>query len=150
VKDYGYLGLAKVVNYFDEHIQALYKEYAGQLLTHYNPYTKSEYRYEPAVAVVELVNENSIVEAWFSDRLLGKNTNKRPETWTDITAWYANELTERYNAWLKERLSSTELKELRKMAGVKEDEFIPPRNIEIQNSSVIIRNSYAGHPGIIF
>ncbi len=125
VKDYEYLGLAKVVNYFDEHIQALHKEYAGQLLTHYNPYTKSEYRYEPAVAVVELVNENSIVEAWFSDRLLGKNTNKRPGTWTDITAWYANELTERYNAWLKERLSSTELKELRKMAGVKEDEFIP-------------------------
>jgi len=125
VKDYEYLGVAKVVNYFDEHIQTLHKEYAEQLLTHYNPYTKSEYRYEPAVAVVELVNENSIVEAWFSDRLLGKNTNKRPGTWTDITAWYANELTERYNAWLKERLSSTELKELRKMAGVKEDESIP-------------------------
>ena len=125
VKDYEYLGLAKVVNYFDEHVQALHKEYAGQLLTHYNPYTKSEYRHEPAVAVVELVNENSIVEAWFSDRLLGKNTNKRPETWTDITAWYANQLTVRYNEWLKEQLSSTELKALRNMAGVKEDELIP-------------------------
>ena len=125
VKDYEYLGLAKVVNYFDEHIQALHKEYAGQLLTHYNPYTKSEYRHEPAVAVVELVNENSIVEAWFSDRLLGKNTEKSPGTWTDVTAWYANQLTVRYNEWLKERLSSTELKALRDMAGVKEDERIP-------------------------
>jgi len=125
VKDYEYLGLAKVVNYFDEHIQALHKEYAEELLTHYNPYTKSEYRYEPAVVVVELVNENSIVEAWFSDRLLGKNTNKHPGTWTDITAWYASQLTKRYNEWLEERLSPTELKAMRDMAGVKEDELIP-------------------------
>ena len=134
VKDYEYLGLAKVVNYFDEHIQALHKEYAGQLLTHYNPYTKSEYRHEPAVAVVELVNENSIVEAWFSDRLLGKNTEKSPGTWTDVTAWYANQLTFRYNEWLKERLSSTELKVLCDMAGVKEDELIP-RLTKIQFSA---------------
>ncbi len=125
VKDYEYLGLAKVVNYFDEHIQSLHKEYAKQLLTHYNPYTKSEYRNEPAIAIVELVNENSIVEAWFSDRLLGKNTNKRPGTWTDITAWYANQLTMKYNEWLKERLPSIELKVLRNMIGVKEDEPIP-------------------------
>ena len=125
VKDYEYLGLAKVVNYFDEPIQTLHKEYARQLLTHYNPYTRSEYRYEPAVAVVELVNENSIVEAWFSDRLLGKNTTRRPGTWSDITAWYANQLTRRYNDWLQKRLSSTELESLRDMAGVKADELIP-------------------------
>jgi hypothetical protein len=125
VRDYEYLGLAKVVNYFDEHIQALHKQYARQLLTHYNPYTKSEYRHEPAVAVVELVNENSIVEAWFSDRLLGKNTAKRPGTWTDITAWYANQLTEKYNAWLKERLSVTELRKLRKICGLKQDQLVP-------------------------
>ena len=125
VKDYEYLGLAKVVNYFDEHIQSLHKEYAKQLLTHYNPYTKSEYRNEPAIAVVELVNENSIVEAWFSDRLLGKNTNKRPGTWTDITAWYADQLTRKYNEWLKEHMPSAELKALRDMVGVKEDGLIP-------------------------
>lgn len=136
VKDYEYLGLAKVVNYFDEHIQSLHKEYASQLLTHYNPYTKSEYRSEPAIAIVELVNENSIVEAWFSDRLLGKNTNKRPGTWTDITAWYANQLTKKSNEWLKERLPSTELKALRNMAGVKEDELIPR----------LTRNQFAAAP----
>jgi len=50
VRDYEYLGLAKVVNYFDERIQELHREYAGQLLTHYNPYTKSQYRNEPAIA----------------------------------------------------------------------------------------------------
>lgn len=125
VRDYEYLGLAKVVNYFDEHIQMLHREYAQQLLTHYNPYTKSEYRNEPAIVIVEIVNENSIVEAWFSDRLLGTNKNKNPGTWTDITAWYAGQLTKKYNTWLQARLSGAELKELRKIAGVKEDEFIP-------------------------
>jgi len=125
VKDYEYLGLAKVVNYFDERVHMLHKEYAEQLLTHYNPYTKSEYRHEPAIPIVELVNENSIVEAWFSNRLLGKNAQKRPGTWTDITPWYANQLTEKYNAWLKDRLSTSELQELRRSAGAGEGELIP-------------------------
>jgi hypothetical protein len=125
VRDYEYLGLAKVVNYFDEHIQMLHREYAQQLLTHYNPYTKSEYRNEPAVVIVELVNENSIVEAWCSDRLLGKNESKNPGTWTDITAWYAEQLTKKYNAWLQTRLSKAELEQLRSLAGVKEGELIP-------------------------
>jgi hypothetical protein len=125
VRDYEYLGLAKVVNYFDRRVQELHREYAEQLLTHYNPYTKSQYRHEPAVVTVELVNENSIVEAWFSDRLLGKNTSKRPGTWTDITEWYANQLTEEYNAWLAGHLSQAELTALRKMAGVGEGESVP-------------------------
>ncbi|MBN1506679.1 MAG: hypothetical protein JW955_07525 [Sedimentisphaerales bacterium] len=125
VRDYEYLGFAKAVNYFDEHIQMLHKEYARQLLTHRNAYTGHEYRHEPAVAIVELVNENSIVEAWFSDRLLGKNTQRNPGTWTDITAWYAEELTTKYNDWLRQTLKTEELSELRKTAGVAEGEPVP-------------------------
>jgi hypothetical protein len=70
------------------------------LLTHYNPYTKSEYRREPALLMLELVNENSIVESWTANRLLGKNTRKNPGTWSDITPGYEKELTARYHAWL--------------------------------------------------
>jgi len=125
VEDHEYLGMAKVVNYFDEHIQMLHREYAEQLLTHHNPYTQTQYRREPAVAIVELVNENSIVEAWFSDRLLGKGTERRPETWADIPASYEKKLTQRYNSWLKERLSPAELQKMRSAAGVKEGELIP-------------------------
>lgn len=125
VKDYEYLGFAKVINYFDEQVQMLHREYAQQLLTHRNPYTGSEYRHEPAVAIVELVNENSVVEAWFSNRLLGKNTQRNPGTWTDITAWYAEELTKKYNEWLRDTLKPEELSELRRTAGVAEGEPIP-------------------------
>jgi hypothetical protein len=125
VKDHEYLSFAKAVNYFDEQVQMLHKEYARQLLTHRNPYTSAEYRAEPAVAIVELVNENSIVEAWFSDRLLGRNTTRNPGTWTDITASYAEELTQKYNEWLRETLPPPELQELRDQAGVAEGQPIP-------------------------
>lgn len=127
VKDYEYLGFAKVVNYSDEHVQMLHKEYARQLLTHHNPYTGNEYRREPAVAIMELVNENSIVEAWFSNRLLGKNKQKNPGlvAWIDITASYAEQLTKQYNGWLRQTLQPEELDDLRRAAGVAEGEAIP-------------------------
>jgi hypothetical protein len=125
VKDHEYLGLAKVVNFFDDHIQMLHKEYARQLLTHYNPYTKAQYRNEQAILIVEILNENSIVEAWFSDRLLGKNTKKHPGTWSDFTPWYEKQLTRKYNAWLKVHLTPAELEKMRAIAGVKDSEPIP-------------------------
>ena len=124
VTDYDKIGLAKVVNYFDDRILFLHKEYAKQLLTHYNPYTKSEYRNEAAIVIVELVNENSLVEAWFNDRLLGKHTGGPAGTWQDITKHYSDRLTDLYNNWLKENLSRTELKELQKASGAKPGELI--------------------------
>ncbi len=103
VRDFDLIGYAKALTYFDDRLLELQRDYARQLLTHYNPYTKTEYRNEPAVALVELVNENSIVEAWYADRLLGKNTRRNPGTWTDITESYEKELTAKYTAWLKAR-----------------------------------------------
>ena len=101
VRDIEYLGYAKALTYYDDRLLELQRDYARRLLTHYNPYTKSEYRNEPAVAIVELVNENSIVESWVNNRLVGKNTRKNPGTWTDITECYEKELTDKYAAWLK-------------------------------------------------
>jgi hypothetical protein len=46
--------------------------------------------HEPAIALVELVNENSIVESWVANRLRGKNTRKNPGTWSDITGFFKN------------------------------------------------------------
>jgi hypothetical protein len=125
VKDYELLGFAKALTYFDPRLLELQKEHARSLLTHRNPYTGNEYRREPAVAIVEMVNENSLVESWFSGRLLGKNTTRNPGTWTDIPASYEKDLTARYNAWLRERLSKEELDALAKEAGVAAGQPIP-------------------------
>ncbi len=40
------------------------KDYAGELLTHKNPYTGNIYAEEPCVAFVEVNNENSLLNSW--------------------------------------------------------------------------------------
>ncbi|MDR2761991.1 MAG: cellulase family glycosylhydrolase [Planctomycetaceae bacterium] len=50
-------------NFYSPFIE-LQKKYARDLLLHYNPYTKSTYSNEPAVAMIEINNENSIVAQW--------------------------------------------------------------------------------------
>ena len=125
VADPELLGYAKALTYFDPRLLELQKEYARMLLTHRNPYTQAEYRHEPAVAIVELVNENSLVEAWFAGRLLGKNTTRNPGTWTDIPASYEKALTDRYNAWLRAKVSAQDLAVLRAEAGVAADAPVP-------------------------
>jgi len=53
-------GGAKPVSMFDPKLIHLQKEYAKALLTHYNSYTKLRYCDDPAIALVEITNENSI------------------------------------------------------------------------------------------
>lgn len=124
VADYESIGLGKVLQYFDDRIAELHREYAAQLLSHRNPYTKAEYRNEPAVAIVELLNENSLVESWFSGRLRGQQTAKTHETWTDITPHYAELLTAKYNEHLAARYPAA-LKRWRQEAGVQADQAVP-------------------------
>jgi hypothetical protein len=125
VADCELLGFAKGLTYFDPRLLELQREYARQLLAHRNAYTGHEYRVEPAVATVELVNENSLVESWFSGRLLGKNTRKNPGTWTDIPAAYEQKLTQLFNEWLAKRLSPEALARLRDEARVPAGAALP-------------------------
>ena len=103
VRDYELLGIGKGATYFDERLIELQKEYARQLLTHVNPYTGRAYADEPAVAIVEFVNENSLIEAWINGRLDGTQTNKPGGTWHDIPPSYAEALTEKFNIWLSKQ-----------------------------------------------
>jgi hypothetical protein len=125
VKDWEFIGYAKGLTYFDDRLIELQKEYASMLLTHLNPYTQSEYRNEPAVAIVELVNENSIVESWFSGRLLGRNVTRNPGTWTDITRSYEIALTEKFNQWLNQNLEPSIISAIREESVGSSEELIP-------------------------
>lgn len=125
VRDSELLGFGKSVTYFDERLIELQKEYASQLLTHVNAYTGKAYREEPAVAVVEFVNENSLVEAWIDGRLRGTQTRKTRDTWADIPPSYAEALTAKFNEWLHKELKPEVLAGLRAEAGVAADHPLP-------------------------
>ena len=125
VPEYEYLGLAKGATLFDDRLIELQKEYAKQLLTHVNPYTLNAYINEPAIAEVEIVNENSLTEAWFGGRLLGANTSGKNTTWMDISPYYGKELNTKFNLWLQANRSQADIKLIEKEAGVKQGDQIP-------------------------
>ncbi len=136
VPSYQYLGMAKAVTLFDDHVIELEKKYAKQLLSHKNNYTGNEYRNEPALAFLEIVNENSLVEAWFTGRLLGEHNSTETSTWTDIPEFYGKELTDKYNQWLEQNLSFEKLNTLRNELRLKEGEVIPRlKNTEFEEAS---------------
>ena len=92
---------------FNRRLIELQKEYARQILTHVNPYTKRAYVDEPGVAIVEIVNEDAIYVGWTAD------------------SPYDQELTDLYRDWLARNLSAGELAKLRTVLGVARTDPIP-------------------------
>ncbi len=82
----------RAVRFFDERIIRLEKEYIARYMTHRNPYTGLRYVEEPAVAVVQYTNENSIT--WY----------QAPNT---VTA-FDKMLDLRFNLWLSDKYGSRE------------------------------------------
>lgn len=74
----------KQINIFNRRLIELQMEYARNYLTHRNPYTGLRYVEEPAVAVVQVMNENSIFWTLHSEKMPS----------------YIAELDRRFNDWL--------------------------------------------------
>ncbi len=108
VPDAAKLQWAKSLTLYDRRLIELQKEYAHNLLTHLNPYTKTEWRNEPAIAIVEILNENGIGQGY-----------------NPPTKFYADELDGIYNAWLKANLTPEQLRRLREQAAVQGDSLVP-------------------------
>jgi len=126
VPDYDLIGVAKGMTYFGDRLLELQRDYAKQLLTHYNPYTRATYASEPAVAIVEIANENSILEFWMRNWLRGElvhTNNLRYQL--DLPPAYEELLTLKYNGWLAKTKTPEELSRLRAEAGVKSDAPVP-------------------------
>jgi len=102
----------------------LQHEFTRNLLTHKNPYTGNEYRHEPAIISIEMLNENSLLEAWCQWRLVGRD-DKAGDTWSPIPLSYANELTEQFNAWLATNRAPEQVAAIRQEAKVGTDALIP-------------------------
>ncbi|MCK9279027.1 MAG: carbohydrate binding domain-containing protein [Melioribacteraceae bacterium] len=63
------LEFAKGVTLFDRQLIDLQKEYASQILRHVNPYTGLSIVEDPVLAMVEMINENSMYRLWKDDKL---------------------------------------------------------------------------------
>ncbi|HNY39459.1 MAG TPA: hypothetical protein PKJ41_03660 [Bryobacteraceae bacterium] len=126
VKDTDQLGFGKAVTLFDPRMIELQKEFASLYLTHKNPYTGNEYRNEPGVALVELVNENSLIEYWARGRLQGDppKTGQDP-TWRDIPDSYARDLDALYQKYLASSVKTADVEAIRKEAGVATSQPLP-------------------------
>lgn len=118
VPDTGTVRLWKAFTYIGQRLIALQKDYAKQLLTHFNPYTHTRYTDEPAIVTVEIVNENSIYEFWFRNWLRGELTPEHPAYQLDFTPFYAHQLDEMYQAWLAAHRTPEQIAEIRREAGV--------------------------------
>jgi len=66
----------------------LQKKFASDILNRFNPYTKTTYRDDPAVAIVEINNENGMIASY-----LNRTVDSYPKS-------LYQELEEKWNSWL--------------------------------------------------
>ena len=86
---------AHAVGFFHAPHLAAQEQYARRLLTHRNPYTKLAYADDPAVALVEINNENGLIHTW-----LEGSFDALPEV-------FARNLRQQWNRWLGKRYAGT-------------------------------------------
>jgi hypothetical protein len=84
------------IGFFYAPLLQLQQEYARKLLTHRNAETGLMYAQEPAVAFVEINNENGLTHSWWGGQL-----DNLPEV-------FARDLQRQWNVWLRTRYRSTE------------------------------------------
>jgi hypothetical protein len=82
---------AKICGFFDRRIIDLQKEYAKELLTHKNPYTKKRYIDDPGILSVKLINEAMLFYV---------------STMFNLSPHYVAKLDSLWNAWLVKQYGS--------------------------------------------
>jgi hypothetical protein len=98
--------------YFDERMQEIYKSWAAQLLTTANPYTGKPLADEPAIALIEILNEDSYFFWTFT-----KN-NVPAVHWQNLESLFGDWLRQKYGslegaytAWNNKREAADNLEE---------------------------------------
>ena len=86
------------IDNYDQWMIMLQQQYIKEILNHKNPYTELRYKDEPAIAMLELANENSIIYSWFTPRY----------RFPDLVEPYASDLRARWNQFLTKKYGDTE------------------------------------------
>ena len=83
-----------ILGYFYDPALVLHKDYATKLLTPTNKFTGLPLAKDPAVAFVEIINENGVIQKWLEGAL------------DQLAARYATNLQARWNSWLVARYTN--------------------------------------------
>jgi hypothetical protein len=89
-------GYDKISNIFTPILVDAQKKFARKMLDRVNPYRNVRYADDPAVAIVEITNENSFF-MWSSE-----------ETLRTLPPYYTDILQRKFNSWLSQQYSSDE------------------------------------------
>jgi hypothetical protein len=87
--------LGKVTSYFEKRSIEQQKSYARQILTHVNPYTKLSWANDPAVAFIEITNEDTLLGEGWGTKLI------------NLPPYYRDQLRDKWNAFLKKKYANT-------------------------------------------
>lgn len=82
----------KGIDKINDQMIRMQQDYARDLLTHVNPYTKTTYAEEPCVAIVEMNNENSLLQLKFDE----------------LPEYYRTDILKKWNTWLSARYGTEE------------------------------------------
>jgi Carbohydrate binding domain len=150
------LEFGKGVTIFDPQLIALQKEYAVQLLGHTNPYTGLKLSEDPALAMVEMINENSLYGMWKDNALQPQSRPGGYLTWRHSrmldSMWnvflqnkYGNQTTLQA-AWATEPTSAVELI---KDGGFEGPAFHPNWQNEVHNGAAagFVQDATTAHSG---
>ena len=88
-----------VLGFISSDFRDLEKEYAQHLLSHTNSYTGMTYAADPAVAFVEINNENGIFQQYYDGSM------------DDWPSGYRSQLVAHWNAWLADKYGDTAMLE---------------------------------------
>lgn len=95
IPDYG-----KAVNMFDQQLVDNQKLYAANLLNSINPYTGNRLKNEPAIAMVEITNENTLYGYWKNNALVSFGAGG------NILARHQDSLDEKFQKFLQQKYAS--------------------------------------------
>ena len=82
---------------FEHILVSLQKRFHKEILEHVNPYTGLAYKDDPAISMMELANENSIVYSWYSPK----------HKFTGLSEPYKTRMLDMWNRWLSDKYEST-------------------------------------------
>ncbi len=86
---------AHVLGFVNDTFRNLEKEYARNLLTHKNPYTNLTYAEDPAVAFVEINNENGFFQQYYDGSV---------DKWPSV---FRTMLNTKWNTWLADKYADS-------------------------------------------